>query len=248
MLGGLLLLLPWTSLVGALVTLGVTFGVWMVNMTYDVPVKLFAFHLVLMSIFLIAPDARRLVNWFVLNRPVVPDSAPHYGPSARSHRVWICAQLVFMAWALGLEVYNSAQGWNQYGPGAPKSPLYGIWDVDSMSIDGELRPPLTTDTLRYSHVVFQSQFGPSSFQKMNQKFDRFMVTVDTVKRTLTLSKGTDSTWKPVLAYERPSPTGLTFEGDVDGKHWRMAMTQRDLNDFMLISRGFHWVQEYPVNR
>ena len=27
-----------------------------------------------------------------------------------------------------------------------------------------------------------------------------------------------------------------------------AMTQRDLNDFMLISRGFHWVQEYPVNR
>ena len=85
-LGGLLLLLPWTSLLGALVTLGVTFGVWVVNMTYDVPVKLFAFHLVLMAIFLIAPDARRLINWFVLNRPVVPDSAPRYGPTARSHR------------------------------------------------------------------------------------------------------------------------------------------------------------------
>jgi hypothetical protein len=155
---------------------------------------------------------------------------------------------VFTAWALGLEVYNGTQGWNEYGAGAPKSPLYGIWDVDSMSINGELRPPLTTDTLRYSHVVFQSQFGPGSFQKMNQKFDRFMVTVDTVKRTLTLSKGTDSTWKPVLAYERPSPTSLTFEGDVDGKRVRMAMTHHDLNDFMLISRGFHWVQEYPINR
>ena len=50
---------------------------------------------------------------------------------------------------------------------------------------------------------------PSSFQKMNQKFDRFMVTIDTVKRTLTLGKGADTLWKPVLAYERPSPTRLT---------------------------------------
>ena len=248
-LGGLLLLLPWTSLIGALVTLGVTFGVWMVNMTYDVPVKLFAFHLVLMSIFLIAPDARRLINWFLLNRPVVPDSAPHYGPSARSHRRWIIAQLVFTAWALGLEVYNSAQGWKEYGGGAPKSPLYGIWDVDSMSINGELKPPLTTDSLRYSHVVFQSLNGPISFQKMDQKFDRFGSTIDTVKRTLTLQNFTDTTSKPMLAYERPAPTKLALEGDLGGgKHVRIAMTQHDLNKFMLISRGFHWVQEYPVNR
>ena len=246
--GGLLLLLPWTSLIGALITLGVTFGVWMVNMTYDVPVKLFAFHLVLMSIFLIAPDARRLINWFILNRPVVPDSAPHYGPSVRSHRRWIIAQLVFTAWALGLEVYGGAKGYKQYGPGAPKSPLYGIWDVDSMSINGELRPPLTTDTLRYSHVVFQSANGGISFQKMDQKFDRFMGTIDTVKRTLTLNKGSDSTWKPVLTYDRPSPTSLAFEGDMDGRRVRIAMTQHDLNKFMLVSRGFHWVQEYPVNR
>jgi hypothetical protein len=223
--------------------------VWVVNMTYDVPVKLFAFHLVLMSIFLIAPDARRLINWFVLNRPVVPDSAPHYGSSARSHRVWIIAQLVFTAWALGLEIYGGAQGYKQYGAGAPKSPLYGIWDVDSMSINGELRPPLATDTLRYGHVVFQALNGNIAFQKMNQKFDRFMGTIDTVKRTLTLQNFSDTTSKPVLNYERPSSTSLALEGDLGGgKRVRMAMTHHDLNTFMLISRGFHWVQEYPINR
>jgi uncharacterized membrane protein YphA (DoxX/SURF4 family) len=246
-LGGLLLLLPWTTLIGALVTFGVTFGVFMVNMTYDVPVKLFAFHLVLMSIFLIAPDARRLVDWFVLNRPVVPEIAPRYGPSARSHRGWIIAQLLFLALALGLAVKGGAEGYKEYGPGAPKSPLYGIWNVDSMSIDGELRPPLTTDTLRYRYAIFQSPTG-TTFQKMDQKFARFGVTIDTVKRTVTLQKGTDSTWKSVLAYERPAPTRLTFEGDIDGKRVRMAMTQRDLNTFFLISRGFNWVQEYPINR
>jgi hypothetical protein len=246
-LGGLLLLLPWTTLIGALVTLGVTFGVFMVNMTYDVPVKLLAFHLVLMSIFLIAPDARRLVNWFVLNRPVVPEPAPRYGPSARSHRGWIVAQLAFTVLALGLAVRGGAEGYKQYGPGAPKSPLYGIWNVDSMSIDGELRPPLTTDTLRYRYAVFQTP-PSATFQKMDQSFERFGSTIDTVKRTLTLRKASDSTWKPVLAYERPTPTRLTFEGDIDGKRVRMAMTQRDLNTFFLISRGFNWIQEFPVNR
>ena len=246
-LGGLLLLLPWTTLIGALVTLGVSFGVFMVNMTYDVPVKLFSFHLVLMSIFLIAPDARRLIDWFVLNRPVVPESAPHYGPSALSHRIWIFAQLAFLLWALGLQIQGGAEGYRTFGPGAPKSPLYGVWNVDSMSIDGELRPPLTTDTLRYRYAVFQTPTG-TTFQKMDQSFERFGSTIDTVKRTLTLRKASDSTWKPVLAYERPSPTRLTVEGDLGGKRVRMAMTQRDLNTFFLISRGFNWVQEYPVNR
>lgn len=247
-LGGLLLLLPWTGLLGALVTLGVTFGVWMVNMTYDVPVKLFAFHLVLMSILLIAPDTRRLVNWFVLNRPVVPESSRRYGPSALSHRMWMIGLVIYTAWALGLEVYGGAQGDAQYGPGAPKSPLFGIWDVDSMSINNELRPPLTTDSLRYSHVVFQNRDGVISFQKMDQSFDRFSGVVDTAKRTISLKTFSDSTWKPVLRYEQPTPNKLAFEGDIDGKRWRLAMTLHDLNKFMLISRGFHWVQENPVNR
>jgi len=84
---------------------------------------------------------------------------------------------------------------------------------------------------------------------MNQKFDRFMVTVDTVKRMLTLSNGTDTSSKPVLNYERPSPTRLAFDGELPGgKRVRMTMTQRDLNSFFLMSRGFHWVQEYPINR
>ena len=246
-LGGLLLLLPWTGLMGALVTLGVVFGVFMVNMTYDVPVKLFAFHLVLMSIVLIAPDARRLIDWFVLNRTVVPAAPPRYGSSTRSHRGWIIAQMVFLVWALALQIQGGMEGYKTYGPGAPKSPLYGIWNVDSMSINGELRPPLTTDTLRYRYAVFQSQTG-MTFQKMDLSFARFGATIDTVNRTLTLRKPADSTWKPVLMYERPTPTRLTFEGVIDGKRVRMAMTQRDLKSFFLISRGFNWVQEFPVNR
>ena len=60
-------------------------------------------------------------------------------------------------------------GWSQYGAGAPKSPLYGIWDVELMTIDGELRPPLVTDGSRWRRVIMQSPTGVA-FQRMNDDY------------------------------------------------------------------------------
>jgi hypothetical protein len=57
-LGGILLLTPRTTTLGAMVCLADMIQVFMLNMTYDVPVKLFSFHLILFSLLLLAPDAR----------------------------------------------------------------------------------------------------------------------------------------------------------------------------------------------
>src|SRR5581483_8626940 len=54
-LGGLLLFFPRTVTLGALVSLADMSYVVTLNMTYDVPVKLLSFHLILLSLFLLAP-------------------------------------------------------------------------------------------------------------------------------------------------------------------------------------------------
>jgi hypothetical protein len=246
-LAGTLLFLPRTALLGGLISLGVTTGVFMVNMTYDVPVKLFAFHLVLLSLFVIAPDVRRLLALLLLNRPVAAARLPRFGRSAKANRMWLVAQVILAVWVLGLETYGGAQSWKTFGGGAPKSALFGIWDVDSMFVDGQLHPPLLTDSTRYSHAVFQAVSGVT-FQRMDQSFLRYGAAIDTVAHTITLRKGSDSTWKATLAYQRPTPTRLNMEGDVDGKRLQIVMSQHDLNKFLLVSRGFHWVQEQPYNR
>ena len=247
MLGGLLLLLPWTSLIGALVARR---DVRRVHGQHDVRRS---------------GEAVRVSSGVDVDLPQRAGRTPSHqlvraespGRAGILAALWLECEVASRldrraadvhGVGVRLQIYGGAEGSRTYGPGAPKSPLYGIWDVDSMSINGEARPPITTDTLRYSHVVFQALNGGISFQKMNQTFDRFGGTIDTVKRTLALTKGTDSTWKPVLAYERPSATRLMFEGDLGGKRVRLAMTQHDLNKFLLISRGFHWVQEFPINR
>src|SRR6185295_10228362 len=72
MLGGLLLLGRRTTLLGALVCIGVVGNVVMLNFSYDVPVKLYSSHLLLMAVFLILPDLRRLANLFLFNRAAEP--------------------------------------------------------------------------------------------------------------------------------------------------------------------------------
>ena len=52
---GILLIIPSTVTLGALVSLACATQVFILNMAYDVPVKLSSFHLILMSLFLLAP-------------------------------------------------------------------------------------------------------------------------------------------------------------------------------------------------
>jgi hypothetical protein len=35
---------------------------------------------------------------------------------------------------------------------------------------------------------------------------------------------------------------------MDGHTIRMQLQRIDLNKFLILNRGFHWIQEYPFNR
>jgi hypothetical protein len=65
---GLLLIVPRTATLGALISLAEMIQVFMLTMTYDVIAKLLAFHLILLSCFLLAPNVPRLVRFLLLGR------------------------------------------------------------------------------------------------------------------------------------------------------------------------------------
>src|SRR4029078_2028641 len=84
MLGGVLLILPRTTMLGALICLADTIQIFVLNMCYDVPVKLYSFHLLVMSVILLLPEFRRLMNMFLFNRQVEPSNVFHF-----SKRRWL---------------------------------------------------------------------------------------------------------------------------------------------------------------
>jgi len=246
-LGGILLIVPRTAMLGALVCLADMTQVFMLNMTYDVPVKLFSFHLILLSLFLLAPDVKRLIDFFFLNRPVQPSTQFPLFATRRGNRIAVVAQILFGVWLMAMNAYGSRALWYQYGGGSPKSALYGIWNVEQLTVDGQPRPALMTDHDRWRRIIFDVPTR-TAFQKMDESLARFGAAIDTKDNSLKLTKNDDKDWKASFTYTRPSPDRLVLDGEIDGHKETMELQLADRSKFMLVSRGFHWIQEYPFNR
>ncbi len=75
-IAGLLLFVPRTAVLGTMLSLASMAQVFLMNMTFDVPVKLLSFHLLLISLVLLAPYLDRLLDFFVRQRASEPLSQP----------------------------------------------------------------------------------------------------------------------------------------------------------------------------
>jgi uncharacterized membrane protein YphA (DoxX/SURF4 family) len=246
-LAGLLLIFPRTTLLGALIALCDMTHVFMLNMTYDVPVKLFSFHLMLMALFLLAPECQRLADFFFRDRAAAPSAHPALFKSRRANRIAFAVQVVFGLWMIGSSLYGARNSWHTYGGGRIKSALYGIWNIDELSIDGQLRSPLVTDYDRFRRAVFDLQ-DRMAFQRMDETLVSFGAAINTNDKTIALTKSTDKNWKGSFTFQHAAPDQLILDGDMDNHKMHMQLHLVDRNKFLLVNRGFHWIQEYPFNR
>jgi hypothetical protein len=247
MLGGLLLLVPRTTLFGALICLADTVQVFMLNMTYDVPVKLLSFHLILMALFLLAPDLLRLANFFFLNRAAEPSTESQLFGTRRANRIALAVQILFGIWLVALGAYGGWGDWHTFGGGRPKSPLYGIWNVEQLSIDGQLRSPLLTYYDGWRRVIFDTP-DRNTFERMDDSLVRYSASINLNDKTIALTKDDDKKWKANFNFQRVAQDQLILDGEMDSHKLHMQLQLVDRSKFLLINRGFHWIQEFPFNR
>jgi hypothetical protein len=245
--GGLLLIVPRTATFGALICLADMIQVFVLNMTYDVPVKLFAFHLILLSWCLLAPDFPRLVSVLFLNRATAPSTQAQLFRGVRANRIALAAQITLGLWLVGMNSISAWGGWNIFGGGRPYSPLYGIWEVRQMSIDERARPPLLTDSGRWRRAIFDSP-NRMAFQRADDSFAYYGASIRLTDRTLALTKRADKNWTANFTFRRAARDQLILDGRMDDHAVHMELQLADRNKFLLVGRGFHWIQEFPFNR
>ncbi len=248
LLGGLLLLLPATTVVGALIAAADMIQVFTLNMTYDVPVKLLSFHLLLMALFLLAPDLRRLAGFFFFHRTTALTSASPLFRSPRWNRIALGAQLVFGLVLLIANVYAAKTEARIYGTQAPRSPLYGIWNVVSLSVDGELpHPPVSGSTYPWKRLILEVP-QRATIQYLDDSTQGYSASLDKEGMHLSLTSAQDQNWKSQFKIVHNQPGQMILEGSVGAQKLRLEVKQMDLSKFLLLNRGFHWVQEVPFNR
>ncbi len=225
-LGGVLVLFRRTAMLGAMVVFGVMCNVVALNFCYDVPVKLYSGNLLLMAVFLLAPDLRRLLRFFVWNQATEPAdlTAPFF-----ANRKLRIATIVSQVLVVGYVLYgNVVGGWRQYQTTLhPKrSPLYGLYVADdaakwrkvAMDSPNSVTVRMADDTVRN----YGAKYGEGN-------------------NSITLTFGKEPPL--VLAYSRPDADHLDLTGPVN-----VHLRRIDHTKFLLLSRGFHWINERAFNR
>lgn len=246
-LGGLLLIVPRTTMLGALICLADMIQIFTLNMTYDVPVKLLSFHLILLSLFILSPDLQRLFRFFFMNRATEPSSHVRMFESQRANRIGLAAQLLFALWLTTMNLYGTWANWSVYGGARPKSPLYGIWTVEELTSDGQPRLPLPTDKDRWCRAIFDFP-DYMAFQRIDGTLAYYGASFDTKHSSVAFTNNRNPKQKASFTYQRPAPDQLTLDGEMDSHKVHMQLRLADQKQFLLLSRGFHWIQEYPFNR
>jgi len=82
---------------------------------------------------------------------------------------------------------------------------------------------------------------------MDESLAPHPASIDLKNKTLVLTSDQDKNWKANFTFERPAADHMTLDGKMDGHTFHMQLKLMDRNRFMLINRGFHWIQEYPFS-
>jgi hypothetical protein len=242
-LGGILLIIPRTVMLGAILCLATVTHILILNLTFDIGVKLLSFHLVLMSILLLAPNLRRLIRFFIFGETTAPWSEGRLFSAYTANRAAVALQAVFGLYLLA--VYTG-MGWSalylEGGSRSPRSPLYGIWNVEQLSVDGEVRPPDLNDyDRRWQRVIFDSP-DRLVFQRTDESFARYGVSVNVYTNTMTLTKGVSKTWQSHFTFSRPAPDRLIMEGRMDDHRIRLELRLVEFDTFRLLNSHFRWMR------
>ncbi len=233
---GLLLMFRRTSTAGLLGALATLLNVVMLNFCYDVSVKLYSVHLLLMPLFLLLPDARPIWR-FLLERK-----------EASLHGVWVprwerkplrigayVLQGLIVVGALYSVITSARQDAHLR---ANVSPLRGVYAVDDAT-------GFSRDT-PWVQAYFDDRYGQHYLGLIGQdkKSTRFTVTYDLSGQMMHII---DDDSPATFHWNRNAVGGLALSGSFKGVPASMHLHKTSPDTFPLNTRGFHWVSEQSYN-
>lgn len=240
--GGMLLFYRRTTTLGAAILVAVLSNVVMINICYDVPVKLFSSILLLFAFFFIALDGKRLFRLFISNQATSPNI---YRPHFKNKRIQIGALIIKILIVGGLlysNISSALSSQKQYGGKRVKPPLYGIYNAKTFVRNGDTIPALLGDSTRWRRLIIDRGNG-ANFQDMNDKIQWHPFVVDTSNQTVVYNK------QDTLNYRWTADSSyLYLYGIKEGDTLNVIFEPFDRQNFLLVNRGFNWINERPYNR
>jgi len=249
---GLLLLYRRTATLGIMIGTAVFLNVMVLNLSYDIPVKLYSMQLVLLCLFLLANEYKRIACFLVLNRPAELCYLYHYNYPKRWMRITrVILKIAFIVCFVGYGFFEMLDYSHEfYGAKEIKPIKPGIYDVPVYVVNKDTIPGLLSDTLRWQDIVFDKG-GRGSIKTNDTAYRRiyrrayFNYSTDTVKQLLNFTKVPGDTVNFILSlhYQVPDSNTIRLWGMRNNDSLFIEL-KRSSRHFQLGERQFHWLSEY----
>lgn len=241
---GVLLVVPRTAMLGAWLCSVDMAQVFALNMSYDFGLKQLSLHLILMATVLVAPDLPRLRDFFVRREATGPLFVEHIpgvtSPWGRRNATW--AQLAAGLYLLAMFTNLSQRFWITQGDGRPRSPLYGIWEVAELRLNGQTVSPADADyDRRWRRVIFDTP-DVVAIQRTDDSVAHYGASIEAGGSRLQLSKGRSRTWRADFEVQRAGDGELRLAGDMDGHRIEAQLRRVELDTFRLRESTFRWIR------
>ncbi|SNR97482.1 DoxX family protein [Dokdonia pacifica] len=244
-IGGLFLLFRKTTFIGAIILFIAMANVVLIDIGYDVRVKMFAIHLFLMTLLLLAYDYKRLVRFMILNQSTQPNVLPSLFTTQKSKRIGYVFKGVLLVYALISFSYHlsgriDSQTANQYPS------LTGHHTIKMLIKNGDTLSLDKSNTVWKSMIINGSSYLPETLtmSKGNNFNDYFSFKADTLARTITfhpMRGDTNDIYQ--FRYKKETDKTYIFEGTHRQDTFWIKTTAKTLKDYPLTSKGIKWITD-----
>lgn len=246
-IAGILLLFRGTTFLGGIIAFIAMVNVVIIDIGYDVSVKMFAIHLLLMSTILIAYDIKRILRFVVFNQAVEGASyASLFSPKQQKIKYalkgaillyFTISQFYFLQGRLERE-----KPVNQY----PE--LTKIYQVQKQSINGkDLDSIKGMDDKKWKSVIINGSSRLNNtmvIRRDNRRSLYFSTKMDTIAKTITFYRYRgDENDSYVFKYEDLGDKLYKFEGVYKKDTISLTTKSKSKEDYRLMRNKFKWIRD-----
>ncbi|MDN3677189.1 hypothetical protein QWY90_07665 [Flavobacterium paronense] len=246
---GVLLLYRRTIPLGLFVGLGVFINVFVLNMCYDIPVKLYSMQIVISCLFLLAIDSEKYLNFFVLNKPTVPITGYNYRFTKRWQRIGrIVLKSTFIVLVVGFSFYDAVSQYQESKKLETSVIPPGIYNIKTFKKNNQIFAIDATDTMAWKDFIFEKgklgSIKTADTTFMN-RYGRayFIYEADKAKQIIHFKESmSDSVPLFGMKYKFINKNLLQLNG-VFKKDTLFFELIKSNKTFPLAERQFHWISE-----
>ena len=159
----------------------------------------------------------------------------------------LAAAALFIAFIVWSDVTDELSTVHDTVAARTAATIYGIYDVEDFRRNDADVTAMLSEPTRWRRVIFDAG-NRVSIRGMSEVVNRYLATFDSGAKSVTLSSRPPGNPSLTLTFEQPDADHLILRGQVAADDIVARLHRVDETQYLLLSRGFNWIQEKPFNR